>query len=412
MPNRILYVLPLLIVSLLTMPLAAQRGADPPNEEPSPQESKAVRGTLREVQEFFDQIWIPRSRYTNSPHLREAFRSVVAEARQATVEVREEGRRIALGGIVGPDGWIVTKASLVRGPVTCRLEDGRELEAELVGVDESHDLAMLKVSASSLPTLDLGAEIRQGDQFVRLQKQSEVAEPIDGSTAEIQSTEPASPTSSNEPTLQPGDWLATVGLGRDPRAIGVVSVLPRKLEKRPGFLGIRMDIRATNEESSSVLIEAVNADGAAKAAGMQAGDRILKVGGKRTTNAEELREAIMDRNPGDRLEIEIQRGEETLQLVAVLHGWAPSPAERRAYYQNTLGSHLSERRFGFPLALQHDTVLEPDECGGPIVNLDGRVVGFNISRAGRTESYALPVDEVQKRLVDLMSGRLAPAKVE
>jgi serine protease Do len=80
----------------------------------------------------------------------------------------------------------------------------------------------------------------------------------------------------------------------------------------------------------------------------------------------------------------------------------------RSQYQNNLGGELTRRRFGFPSALQHDTVLSPAECGGPIVDLEGRVVGFNIARAGRTESYALPVAEVNQRLVDLMSGRLAP----
>ena len=32
----------------------------------------------------------------------------------------------------------------------------------------------------------------------------------------------------------------------------------------------------------------------------------------------------------------------------------------------------------------------PADCGGPLVNLDGKVVGMNIARAGRTESYAIP----------------------
>ena len=63
----------------------------------------------------------------------------------------------------------------------------------------------------------------------------------------------------------------------------------------------------------------------------------------------------------------------------------------RSDFQNSLGGKLSVRRFGFPLAFQHDTVLRPSDCGGPVVDLDGRVVGFNIARAGRTESYALPV---------------------
>ena len=40
--------------------------------------------------------------------------------------------------------------------------------------------------------------------------------------------------------------------------------------------------------------------------------------------------------------------------------------------------------------MQHDAVLSPQDCGGPLVDLDGKVVGINIARAGRVETYALP----------------------
>ena len=69
---------------------------------------------------------------------------------------------------------------------------------------------------------------------------------------------------------------------------------------------------------------------------------------------------------------------------------------------------MSERRFGFPTAFQHDTVLRPADCGGPLVNLDGQVVGFNIARAGRTESYAIPSHALVPLLYELMSGNSAP----
>ena len=77
--------------------------------------------------------------------------------------------------------------------------------------------------------------------------------------------------------------------------------------------------------------------------------------------------------------------------------------------QERMGSSLSNRRGGFPTILQHDTVVRPVDCGGPLVDLDGKVIGVNICRAGRTESYAVPVEAVQKLLPELMSGRLAPA---
>jgi len=80
----------------------------------------------------------------------------------------------------------------------------------------------------------------------------------------------------------------------------------------------------------------------------------------------------------------------------------------RADFQNNMGSKLSDKRTGFPNILQHDSVLKPSDCGGPLVELDGKAVGINIARAGRVESYAIPSDTVLALLPDLKSGKLAP----
>ena len=79
-------------------------------------------------------------------------------------------------------------------------------------------------------------------------------------------------------------------------------------------------------------------------------------------------------------------------------------------FQEDIGGRLSKRRTGFPLALQHDTVLQPNQCGGPLVDLDGQVVGINIARASRVASYALPAAVVKPVLEKLKSGELVTAK--
>ena len=74
----------------------------------------------------------------------------------------------------------------------------------------------------------------------------------------------------------------------------------------------------------------------------------------------------------------------------------------RDSFQDTLGSDLSSRRGGFASALQHDTVLDANQCGGPVVGLDGRAVGLNIARAGRVVSYAIPAAAVRPVVADLL----------
>ncbi len=79
---------------------------------------------------------------------------------------------------------------------------------------------------------------------------------------------------------------------------------------------------------------------------------------------------------------------------------------------NSLGVGVSTRSDNFPAVVQHDTVLKPVDCGGPVVDLSGKVVGVNIAHAGRTETYCLPADVLIDVMYDLMSGRLSPAVVE
>ena len=93
-------------------------------------------------------------------------------------------------------------------------------------------------------------------------------------------------------------------------------------------------------------------------------------------------------------------------VVGVVADYQPSPRQ----YQNDLGTKLSRRRFGFPSVFQHDSILRPVDCGGPLVDLDGKVIGFNIARAGRTESYAVPSTIVVPLLYDLMAGNLRPGE--
>ena len=69
---------------------------------------------------------------------------------------------------------------------------------------------------------------------------------------------------------------------------------------------------------------------------------------------------------------------------------------------------MSRRRAGFPQAIQHDTVLNPEMCGGAVVDLSGNAVGVNIARAGRVETYAVPADTVKLLIRELRGGPAAP----
>ncbi len=67
-------------------------------------------------------------------------------------------RSLGSGFIISPDGYVLTNNHVVEDAeeILVRMNDRRELEAQLVGADPRSDLALLKVEAKDLPTVKLG----------------------------------------------------------------------------------------------------------------------------------------------------------------------------------------------------------------------------------------------------------------
>jgi serine protease Do len=302
------------------------------------------------------------------PSILSSFRQVVAEPAKSTVQIYCDDYRASLGAVVREDGYVVTKSSELKGKIECLLHGKRldqKLEAKIVAQDQALDLTVLKVDAKNL-----------------------------------------SPIVWSDSAPSVGSWLATPGvLSADPVSIGVVSVAARKIAAPAGALGIRL-----GGKEDAAQIENVEPGMAADKAGLKAGDIILKVNGKEIAGPRQLGETIRSYMPGEKVELLVKRGSEELMISATLGAFSQLiPHAERAEFQNSLGGPLSERRGGFALAIQHDSVLKPSECGGPIVDLDGKAVGLNIARAGRVESYALPAALVRESVDKLLATHLTSA---
>lgn len=309
---------------------------------------------------------------TKSPQIVQLFREVVAKPSQSTVRVQVEGKDAALGTIVSADGWILTKHSELKGgKITCTMPDGTELDAELFGFDVPHDLAMLKVEAEDLTPVVF----------------------TDSKASKI------------------GHWVASPGMTKDPVAIGVVSVAARQIKGAKfvapsgtpgGYLGIALDL-----SFAGVKIEEVFPNNPGTKAGLKPGDQILKLNGQMVESADDFRSLLSKSKPGDEIKLQILRGDVEQELKATL-GQNPGAkgGKSRSEQQNSMGSKLSDRRAGFPVILQHDSVLKPQDCGGPLVNLEGKVLGINIARAGRVESYAIPSEAVRPLVEKLKTKKV------
>jgi serine protease Do len=328
-----------------------------------------------------------------SPQTLAAFRPAVAKVAQSVVRVMSDGKSVALGTVVQADGHILTKASELKpGKLTVKDYDGREFEATRLGTNDTYDLAMLKIKASDLPAVAWSPS---------------VSAPV-------------------------GNWVASAGPTDEPVAVGVVSVAARTLppqqarSTRPtaspdaGFMGVLFDEEFDDTTSGAKLLS-VSPETPAEKAGLKDGDIVVSVDGKPIMTSIEMFAAIQTRKPGDVIRLVVHREDAILEKSVTL-GKRPDANPGRGgpgapggpggrgrggrVDQNRMGSELSAKS-NFPTILQHDTVIKPTDCGGPLVDLDGRVVGINVARAGRVESYALPSEVVVPLLADLLSGTSA-----
>ena len=318
-------------------------------------------GWLTDSASAFDQL--QPSQLTSGSQMRRAFRSVVSTPRSWTVRVRVNGREASLGAIVESDGWILTKASQLEGKVTCELTTAERYEAEIIGVDGKLDLALLKIDARNLPTV---------------QWQS-VTDP------------------------KVGQWLVTPGLSMSPVSVGVLSVTRRDIKPAPGVLGVQID-----DANGGALVKQVMRESGAEEAGLKPGDVILNVAGENIDSASSLSRFIRKFLPGDRVQVRLLRDEEEINAVVVLTDPQMLIYDRLREMQKKMGGALSRRKTGFSEVLQHDTVLRPEDCGGVIVDLQGKAIGLNIARAGRTKSFAIPADQVIPMIQKLKLKEYAP----
>jgi serine protease Do len=291
---------------------------------------------------------LPEVRFVRGRAVRAAFHEIVALAAPSTVEVESGGRRIALGTVVDANGWVLTKASQLEDDLSCELYDGRRYTARTVATDADYDLALLRIDAAHLTPVRWASSA----------------------------------------ALRPGRWLATPDVDGKVASVGVVSVAAREIAGTSGVLGVEIDDSKGTARIARVFPES----GAAKA-GIKANDLITHIMENPVLSVREVKATLELHRAGDVVRVTLARGAETLKVNVTLG------APEEVFYQSgpsRLDGPLSRRRDGFPVAIQNDAVLEPTDCGGPLVDSQGNVVGVNIARSDRVTSHALPSEAVRE----------------
>ncbi len=294
--------------------------------------------------------------------VRGAFGQVVKAANRYTVRVMSQERQIALGTIVTTDGLVLTKASELDGPLRCKVPGQGEFVGEQVAGNEEFDLALIKLK--------------------------DVHQPL-----------PAIPWEDTHAESDIGSWVAVpAGFGEDPLVVGVISARERAIRRDSAVLGIVIE----DKPEGVVVVQVVPSSGA-DLAGVSNGDVVTHIDRRQVSRQRELIREVRKHTPGDRIQLQLRRGDQSLVVNPTL-GRDQEIAMIASGQLDHHNGQLSDRRSGFPLVMQHDCVLRADQCGGPLLNLDGQVIGFNIARAGRVATYAISLPAVAATVHEMIAG--------
>jgi len=297
-----------------------------------------------------------------------SIRAVYARAKQSVVPVRVRGVASAGSGtgfVIDKGGVIVTNAHVVDDAqqVQVRLkDDGRYVDAEVLGTDVSADLAVLRVDSSAAGRLRPLAladsdKVQVGDLTIAIGYPlglnrsasassgivSGLGRSIDAANnfsieKVIQTDAAINPGNSGGPLLDAagrvigvntailtGGGGGSVGIGFAVPSNSLREVVPRLESGRKAlyaYLGVQT---RENQTGPGAYVVDVTPGAPASAAGLQAGDTIVTIGGEPVTVPEDVSAAINGRKPGDRVEIMVKRAGGSKRLQATL-GTRPETA--------------------------------------------------------------------------------------
>jgi serine protease Do len=291
------------------------------------------------------------------------------------------------GFIVSADGYIVTNNHVVEGAdfISVRLFDKRMLHARLVGRDPFTDVALLKIEATDLPAVHFGDsdEASVGEWVLAIGNPGfgdastldftvtsgiisakgrplEVLDPVSGNTSLdrfaiedfIQTDAAINPGNSGGPLLNLRGEVVGVNTAiasntgfNQGYAFAIPSNLVQRVIKdlaefghvRRPLLGVSInDITQEDaevfklSEISGVLVEDFSPeDSPARAAGLERGDVIIGLAGKKVDRAGQLQRLIAEHEPGDDIELRVIRYGQPRVFTVTLEE-APLPVNEEA----------------------------------------------------------------------------------
>ena len=303
---------------------------------------------------------------TDGTELRAAFGEAAGDvAKACTVNIYAGSKFTGLGTVISSDGIVVAKNSEidVADPGALRIVGpGKRIgRTRILARDIAHDLVFL----------DLGREVDPGYEWGDI-------------TA-----------------LDHGTWVVAgvAGSSSGPSVRGgVCSAITREIKKAGGVIGVILGGK-DGKEFGGVEVTEVAKEGPAEKAGVKRGDVIFAVDGQEVFDRAKMIEKVKSHDPGTAIKVTLKRKDKEMELEITL-GYRQQVFSELKNRNDRMSGKVSVRRTGFKRVIQHEVSLGPLDMGGPLFDLEGRLIGINIAKANRVEFFAIPVSDIRAILED------------
>lgn len=273
------------------------------------------------------------------------------------LELKKLKRRLGSGIIIGSDGYILTNYHIIAGAkaltVTLAGND-EEITANVIGVDQISDIAVLKIERKNLPSffygnnpyVDSGTEVYAlgnpygKDVFISRAMVSYVIKEnsLEEKTKYIQSNGNIHPLSSGGALVdKTGQFLGIVNANytKETGLRGFFITVPlstikssvtrilEKEQKEPVWFGIAIgsidkELYEYYNKKKGVVVISVEADSPAEKAGLKKGDLIISIDDVPVDDISDMNYRIATMRPGDIKLIEYQRDRAIEETVVTL----------------------------------------------------------------------------------------------
>lgn len=325
-------------------------------------------GALQQGSNAQPQPTIPALSSNNIDAVREA---VIAKVRPSVVQINvslngQSG--LGSGVIIDKRGYIVTNNHVVQKAqsITVTLSDGSKQTAQLVGTDPADDLAVVKINPTTnmvVATLGDSSKLKVGQEVLAIGNPlgitqtttSGIVSALNRTVSEsgsatipnaIQTDAAINPGNSGGalvdlqgnlvgiPTLtaiDPEFNTPASGVGFAIPSNRVNFIVPQIISNgqvtHTGRAALNVSVTTVDQMLQAqdnlsvdhgVLIASVVPNGAAAQAGLQAGDVIVQVDNTAVNDTSSLGDALVTKNPGDKVAVKIYRGNQQLTINVTL----------------------------------------------------------------------------------------------